>query len=311
MKGVSPLFALCLVCVAPARAQAPLPLDPDGSYLDLTAGYRTGKLQWNIASDITGTATPNILSELTWRELEIYQATLAVTLRPAGDWYVYGSGTLGSVEDGKNRDSDYAADNRSGEFSRSDNSVSGDEVWDVSAAVGRTVHLRDDSGESVQITPLIGYSRHKQNVRITDGVQTIPPGGPFPGLDTTYHAGWDGPWVGVDVVVEGPRKIDLLARLEYHRVDYYGEGNWNLRADLAHPKSFEHTADGKGLYGRLGIRYAFHHQGHLLVTADAQAWETDAGTDRIYYLGGAQAQTRLNDVAWESWSVNIGVSFPF
>lgn len=321
MKGMAPLLALCLVSAHVALAQAPIPLDANGSYLDLTAGYRTGELQWNVAEDITGTLTPNVLSELTWEDLDIHQATLAARLRPGGDWYIHGSATLGSVEDGENQDSDYDGNNRTLEYSRSDNVVEGDEVWDVSAAVGYTFYaLNGVSGRRAQITPLIGYSRHKQNLRITDAVQTVsvpspehpvPPIGPFPGLDTTYHAKWDGPWVGVELVAEGWRKTELLARLEYHRVDYYGEGNWNLRGDLAHPKSFEHTADGKGLYGQLGVRYALRRQGYLLASVNAQAWETDPGTDRIFAANGTQGKTRLNEVTWESWSVNLGVSFPF
>lgn len=314
MKGFLPVFALCLASapVTLASAQAPTSPDADGSYLDVTAGYRTGKLQWNIASDIAGTATPNILSELTWEDLDIYQVTLATTLRPLGDWYVYASATYGSMEDGENQDSDYVGDNRSGEFSRSNNSVNGDEVWDMSAAVGYTLHLHDAaSGEWAHITPMIGYSRHEQNMRITDGFQTIPPIGSFAGLNATYQAEWDGPWVGVDLVAEGPRKTEVLARLEYHRVDYYGEGNWNLRDDLAHPKSFEHTADGDGLYGQLGIRYPFRKQGYLLATVDGHAWETDAGTDRTFPDVGAAVETRLNEASWESWSVNLGISYAF
>ena len=43
--------------------------------LDLSAGYRVDQLDWNIAGTISGT-NPNIISELTWSDLEIYQLQL-------------------------------------------------------------------------------------------------------------------------------------------------------------------------------------------------------------------------------------------
>ena len=39
----------------------------------LAVGWRQDSLDWNIAADITGTATPNILSELTWDPLNMLQ----------------------------------------------------------------------------------------------------------------------------------------------------------------------------------------------------------------------------------------------
>ena len=41
--------------------------------LDLSWGYRVDNFDWNIASSASGTTTPNILSELTWDDLEIFQ----------------------------------------------------------------------------------------------------------------------------------------------------------------------------------------------------------------------------------------------
>ena len=40
--------------------------------LSVTGGYRTDDLDWNIAGDINGN-NPNIISELTWDDLESYQ----------------------------------------------------------------------------------------------------------------------------------------------------------------------------------------------------------------------------------------------
>ena len=41
--------------------------------IELSAGVgkKTGDLQWSIASDVSGSETPNILSELTYSDLEL------------------------------------------------------------------------------------------------------------------------------------------------------------------------------------------------------------------------------------------------
>ena len=96
----------------------------------LLAGYRIDQLDWNIAGNNAGT-NPNILSELTWKDLEIYQVqfkpsvTLGNSHRGGVRYHLRGMLGWGSIVDGSNQDSDYAGDNRTLEFSRSNNSAGG------------------------------------------------------------------------------------------------------------------------------------------------------------------------------------------
>jgi hypothetical protein len=46
-------------------------LAPETEFI-VTGGYRVDDLNWNIAGDINGN-NPNIISELTWDDLESYQ----------------------------------------------------------------------------------------------------------------------------------------------------------------------------------------------------------------------------------------------
>ena len=273
----------------------------------LSAGYRVGDLDWNIAGDTTG-ENPNILSELTWSDLEIYQVKLSnVTMIPKRV-YFRGSLAYGWITGGENQDADFNGDNRTLEWSRSNNKTKDDNVLDASLGIGYPFTFGQGK---FRISPLIGYSYHKQNLRITDGCQTIPPTGSFQGLDSTYDAEWSGPWVGLDLMFKLNEKHNLFAEIEYHWADYYAEANWNLRSDYAHPKSFEHDADGDGIIILMGWTYLFHGRWALDVTVDYQSWSTDHGIDRVFFASGTTAETRLNEVNWESYAAMIGLAYHF
>lgn len=126
-----------------------------------------------------------------------------------------------------------------------------------------------------------------------------------------------GPWIGCDIMyrpaARGSRvsPMTLNFSVEIHWADYYGEGNWNLRSDLDHPKSFEHEADGYGLCLAAEWRIAVAAHWELTAAADYRNWTTDSGTDRKFWASGGTAVTRLNEVNWESTSLRIGAAYRF
>lgn len=233
----------------------------------LNSGYRVDDLDWNIAGDTTG-SNPNILSELTWRDLKIYQvkADGKVVL----EWfYLRGSIGYGWIFDGENQDSDYAGNNRTFEFSRSNNSSDKGNVMDASMGAG--YQFNPGSGW-LKVTPLVGYSHNEQNVTMRNGFQSIPSTGSFSGLNSTYDTKWKGPWAGVDLSIEASKSLTIFGSFEYHRADYKAEANWNLRTDFAHPKSFEHDADGKGIVLSAGGTYAIDKHWLINANVDFQNW---------------------------------------
>src|SRR5574337_373661 len=288
------LFA-ALVCSA---ALAASPAFGKESYdLTLSTGLRSDEFDWNIAGD-TGGANPNILSELTWRNLDIYElrGRLAVHMNRV---YMRGSVAYGLIYNGENQDSDYNGDNRTLEFSRSNNRSDDGSVWDVSGGIGYVFRLTPSSTATLDVIPLAGFSYNRQNLTITDGFQTIPATGPFGGLNSTYEARWTGPWIGTDLVYRFDR-LTLSGTLEYHVASYYAEANWNLRTDLSHPKSFEHTANGSGVVLSIGGDYALSKQWAIGGSLDYQDWRAEDGTDRTFFADGSIAETKLNEVNWTS-----------
>ena len=169
--------------------------------LELITGYRVDDLDWNIAGDISGTATPNIISELTWSDLKSFQLKLGGKGIINRIFYMRGSAAFGWVLSGEVQDSDYNGDNRTQEFSRSISSADDSNVLDATVAFGYPFRLASDR---FRLIPVVGFSYSEQNLHMQDGVQVLSeppqtqPIGPIAGLDSTYETRWYGPWAGVD-----------------------------------------------------------------------------------------------------------------
>ena len=279
-----------------------------------SAGYRRDDLDWNIAGDINGN-NPNILSELTWEDLESYQLKLQNKTVIPNIFYLRGSVSYGWIYDGQVQDSDYFGDDRTFEFSRSNNSADDGDVWDASVGIGYP--FRIGGNEIFTITPLVGYSHHEQNLTLTDGYQTIPALGAFPGLDSTYETQWKGPWIGLDLhfkakeIETWPQRFETYFSVEYHWADYDAEADWNLRSDFEHPKSFEHEADGNGWIAGVGFNFFFNPNLLLNFNYDYQDWSTDDGTNKVFFANGTTAKTRLNEINWTSHTLSLGINYRF
>ena len=111
-----------------AEKKKAFPLETD---FTLSAGYRVDDLDWSIAGNINGN-NPNVLSELTWDDVESYQVKLQGNFVWPNIIALKGYVNYGWIFDGDNQDSDYLGDNRTLEFSRSNNSTDDDYVWDNS-----------------------------------------------------------------------------------------------------------------------------------------------------------------------------------
>ncbi|NIQ93167.1 MAG: TonB-dependent receptor, partial [Desulfuromonadales bacterium] len=85
-------------------------------------------------------STPNILSELTWDDLRSFQLAaeteMVRSLRPRVSTVLMGRTSYGWIVSGENQDSDYAGDNRTLEWSRSNNDAGNGHVFDLEGGVG-------------------------------------------------------------------------------------------------------------------------------------------------------------------------------
>jgi len=296
------ILATAAALAWPAGASADL-----NSGVEFAAGYRIDDLDWNKGVDPAGISGPNILSELTWKNLQIYE--VQGRAHAENDYGIYGKAMLGYgwIVHGKNQDSDYNGNDRTQEFSRSNNSANGGYVWDGSIGLGYDFH----PAEVWSFIPLMGASINTQSLAMMDGNQTLPAAGPFPGLNSSYTAEWWGPWNGLDVQY-APGRLRLGASGEYHwGTAYAGRGNWNLRPDLQHPTSFEHHAHGSGYVATGQVGYVLSERWTLRGEGQWQEWTAGPGTDSMYFSDGTSASLTLNRVHWRSVSGSLVVEYGF
>lgn len=279
----------------------------------LGVGYRHDYLNWTIAGTDN---VPNILSELTWDNVKSRQVLFDNEVIIKDQFVIEGKAAVSNVYEGDNQDSDFLYNHRLLEFSRSNNDASDGDMRDLSAGVGvryplvKGEHTSNGERKDLHSTFLVGYSYHEQNFVMKDGNQTIPATGAFPGLHSSYETQWHGPWMGMKFDGEY-EKWRGFTRLEYHWADYYAEANWNLRSDFQHPKSYEHETRGTGMVFALGGGYWLQPWWSVDLSYQLTQWDTEIGVDRTFFSNGTVGETRLNEVQWESYSVNLASTLHF
>ncbi len=310
------VFMLCTILgVGTAFSQVNLEEPPAiDSSIHIEHGFRVDNLDWNRAGTINGTS-PNVLSELMWRNMEMYQ------LKIWGDttinegcyfkWSVdYSWMTHGIFYSPESQDSDYFLDNRNFEVSRFISKTDGSTAYDASVATG---YKFDSDSDRFWIAPLVGYSLNKQNLTMKNGVRQIPdlPNPNFPNLNSNYRSLWKGPWFGVDLAYKEYKKLTVAGGFEYHINTYRADANWNLRTDFMHPLSFENNANGNGILAYFRGNYAISSHWSLTAEREDRKFYTRPGVTAIYLANGFIFNSRLNRVNWNSTVVSIGTRYHF
>lgn len=290
--------------------------------IQLNAGLRFDELDWSIAGKADGT-DPNVRSELKWKDVLSHQLTLSGRLLVHRHLYLRGRAGMAWIRNGEVRDSDYDGDNRTQEYSRSISDTDDDELYDLSAGGGYAFHFLENR---LFFAPMIGMSLHYQNFRITDGYQVIsekpgltPDIGPLDSrLDSTYCTRCMGLWIGCDLrytMAERPTQVPPIEwelNLVYHFWgDYEADADWNLRQDLAHPKSFKHEADARGGSVTATCHIPIHPLVRINLSASYTRWTTDQGDATMYKVNLPPRTSRLNKVTWESRSIMMGFDCRF
>jgi len=295
-------------------------------------GYRQDQLQWSLARNLAGT-DPNILSELKWDVesfvvspdlwLIIGNSNVSGTnkLAKSPRFFLHLQGDYGWIYNGENRDSDFSGDNRTGEYSRTENAADDGTVYDLIGVIGgEWIHIIHDQ-KTLTLTPTIGYSYNVQKLSITDGVQTLtspgsPPLGPIVGLDSHYDTEWYGPLAGIALRytrfdAQGP-SFNIWLEGQYHWVEYRAEGIWNLRTDLAQSPSFKDRAKGSGWDISWGWKYHFSAHSSLTAELEYSRWQADRnGIATIYSSDGTTVASRFNEVEWTKKQIKLGYLYKF
>lgn len=278
-------------------------------------GWRQDHLDWSIGIPEEG---PDILSELEWKGIKMWQISAGIQGPICQDWSYRFKGDYAKIYDGKNRDSDYLESGRKSLFSRSDNAADKGSAYDVSIALGYPLHCW---GPKWEITPLIGYSRSEQHLHMRNGFQTVDiffnSLGSFEGLNSRYETKWSSVFAGVDFDYDTCFNLSIYGSLEYHYAFYRASGYWNMRPDIIGP--FHHDADSNGIELVLGLTYDLWNCFELGTEVGLKYYKSEHGVDKTRFrfidlnheLVEGEGKGRLNPVTWHSFYIEGNLSYVF
>jgi len=259
-------------------------------------------------------------SKLEWKDLDSYSYMLGAKVKPYFYFLTLDLQYLGGdIRDGECTDTDW--DEGFAPWSVSKNATDGDlEYWSIDLDILLYPYLGKPVGwgmserrpnNKTRFEAILGYFRYEYDLHDFNGVQTVPSLGPFDGLDSTYDFKWKGFRTGLryayDFVKEPSHGLHAIGfRIEYSylwKVDFDGEGYWNLR-DL---RFTQEADDGTGndwvlafFYDPLkNIQIQF---GHRWLTVSAKnGYDLRDGTLNAY-LDTVDSKSR-------GWFLNLAYTF--
>ena len=273
------------------------------------------ELVWDIASSASATTTPNILSELSFRDIRSlgYVINLGYMNRFDNNiaFVLEAEYADSRIQSGRAQDSDYASDNITDEFSRSFSDIESDSINYFSLATGIKTRWLNTKGHCLSF--LIGYKKHNVDITMTNGVVEIPEadaGSLIPGLNSTYNSEFRSIFAGLST--EHVFSWGTIGfRYDLYYTDLKAEADWNLRTDFAHPVSFEQVGDGKGYAATLGYTYNHNRNWDYSIDYVVTKYHIQDGYDQTYFSDTTSFIVKLNNSEYKQEAIRIGVSYNF
>lgn len=287
----------------------------DAASISLYYQQDVSELVWNIAADSSGVMSPNVLSELTFTDIDSSGLGLQMAFQGvlSQRWVVFTELDYydSSVDSGNVRDSDYLGNHRTQELFRAFARLNNDSLETFSFSVGLKTQWYAGAGNHLSV--YLGHDKRKLYLTMVDGISYhVPSGGvtPLPDLNSTYNSEFETDFVGV--ATEHVFSWGTIGfAYELHQVDFEAYADWNLRSDFAHPVSFVHDTNGTGTVLTLGYTYSIDRQWDVYFNVRWLDYPLDNGTDQVFYYDGSSSSTRLNEVEFESKSYQLGLRYTF
>lgn len=303
------LVALLLLVLA-QNAVADLNLDgpnPAATDVELFLGASESEFRWNIAGDANG-ENPNILSELTWRDVKSNGVGISITSVTEKSLVGILDLFYAEIDSGNVQDSDYFDDGKNNEFLRSYSSTDG-ETMNASYQLGWMNKIL-----GIDVVPLVAVTYAAQKFNTFDGVTTVNtlvPNdiGPFEGLNSSFDTRWVGAGLGILAEHNWHSKLYIKLNITSYYFDYDADANWNLRADFAHPVSFSHEGEGYGMNATIQLGWQISTKYRVLLRAESFKWRIDEGVDYVFFSNGTEGETQLNETVLESTGLFLGVRY--
>ncbi len=250
----------------------------------ITPQYSVSNYSWSVAGNTNGN-NPNVMSELTWRKVERYGASLDVQIKLA--WFKPSLSFSGEKSfSGYANDVDYALDNRQG--------------------VKYNRFFKSDDGHfyRLRLTHPIGkIEGFGLGISFNDQKLTLKHDGD---ISSSYR----------------PKSLGMIAMFSKNYVlggnffanmnhaiivsRFFANASWKLREDLNQPVSFSQYAFMGEFASSLKIGYKLAKDLSISLGCELSRVQTTSGDDYLFFADDRTALTRFNGL--ESDTFRIGIS---
>lgn len=302
------LAAAMLSSVYPYQLAAQVAPSQSSLIIDVSAARRTSRLEWGVGS-VGRIRSQLVYDHLKTSEYRVFlRSPIILKLGKAGLAFE-ASLAEGSVFGGRADDSDYASS--TGQLSQEMlATASGGASTTRTLAIG-WYRRGDGHGSRRDISLWVGWTWSNLTVQMQNGVLMFPAAYPIAGLNSEYRARWTGPWIDLQPGVS-LGAVMLEARIGLSpRAAFASRGTWNLRPDLAQPKSFEQHGTGVGITSTLSASYAITAAVSVFFGGELDWWTSWRGSDVTYFENGARVESTLRKATLSSRAAVIGTRLAF
>ncbi len=233
--------------------------------LDLGAGYRIDKVKWNIS-----------YTEDDWDDMDIVYTKARVRISYKR-FYARGSLGYGRIIGGNVRESYYSDLAHQSEVFRITADTDG-YVFDASIGIGPKL-----GSDKAPIIPLIGYSWNYMYLETEDATPS--------NFIITLEPRWQGPWIGLDFILQPSDRARLFASAEYHFGDYRAQAHWPSMG-----LGYDQIADAEGFVLAAGLSIKVKDSWDIGLESQYTQWTSDVGQHGFAHAGFDV----LNEAKWES-----------
>lgn len=275
-----------LLILSPSRSHAAEAARSGRYTVSISEWFSISDSWWEISD-------PTFRSRLDFEETDSDITTFGGEIHFSKRFAVRASYGFGDIDDGRVVDSD--RDGSNVQFSESRSKGRGDtSIFELGGSF-----LATKRQNPFQLFLYLGYINYRDDIRITDGVQTLsdninvpPVGTVLTGLNSTYDFRWEFLKIGVEGELRKKGRFGLGGGAYYLYLDTYrGEAYWNLRAGSnpgdfkSQPPNFVHDADeGYGVDAFIAVSYNVSASAIISLGYRYFTLKAEDGTDTTYIV---------------------------
>lgn len=256
---------------------------------------------WSIAGNMAG-HSPNVLSELIWKDLKGPKLNLEVSRQINPYLEVTFGFNKHIIKKGSGSDTDYQEDNRQDAYFYQQFISNKGNAENYLFVVKYILQPKIP----IKIKPYLGINFFDQKLYILDPIgplATLP-------LNSTYSSKWDGVVFGLEAIYQ-INKITFTVNALTGYYNYEAKAQWNLIKEFNQPLSFKQNADGYKFSVNLKSDFAITKNCAFLLALEKQYGATFSGIDEAYLSNGSIPKTKFNGAVLRSLGLKTGIIFTF